>query len=322
MQASVIIPTYAHRSLYLRDSLMAILEQTVPAEDYEVLVVDNSLSSQARGIVDQINAEHAGHTVRYFHEPVTGLHNARHLGAREARGEIIVYGEDDVIVHSQWLEAILYPFRDSRVGCVGGKVVPKWEAEPPPWVAQFDIAYLSLLDFGDQTRELRFPECVWGCNMAVRREVLYSVGGFNPDGFGDRQLIWLRGDGECGLQEKISNRELRIIYEPRAWVYHRIPASRVTPQYFYRRLFDDGIMHSYVRIRKMGNCHFLTLQLLGYGIYCLLQSCQKYLRSITASRYQVRLRADAWGWYGRCLHQLRTAGSSDLRQHILRQSYL
>ena len=156
----------------------------------------------------------------------------------------------------------------------------------PPWVAQFDIAYLSLLDFGDQTRELRFPECVWGCNMAVRREVLYSVGGFNPDGFGDRRLIWLRGDGECGLQEKISNRELRIIYEPRAWVYHRIPASRVTPQYFYRRLFDDGIMHSYIRIRKMGNCRFLTSQLLGYGIYCFLQSCQKYLRSITASRYQ------------------------------------
>ena len=39
--------------------------------------------------------------------------------------------------------------------------------------------------------------------MAVRRTVVFGVGGFNPDGLGDRRLIWIRGDGECGLQEKI-----------------------------------------------------------------------------------------------------------------------
>lgn len=321
MRASVIVPTYGHRPGYLRDALLSVRAQSLSGDEYEILVVDNTPTGTVVDIVEGLN-RNGEHYVRYTHEPVVGLHNARHAGAREGRGDILVYIDDDVIAHQNWLKALLEPFHDPRVGCAGGKVIPMWEVDPPGWYTQFNSGYLSLLDLGEESRELRWPACVWGCNMAVRRNVIYSLGGFNPDALGDRRLIWLRGDGECGLQEKIYNSGLRVVYEPQAWVYHRIPASRLTPEHLYWRFFIQGIQDSYTRIRAMDGCQSFTLRLLGYASFCFLKTCWKYMRSLMYHENRVRLRADAWLWYGKGQHQVRTALSRRLRRHVLRESYL
>lgn len=321
MRASVIVPTYGQRPAYLRDALLSVQAQSVPEDEYEIVVIDNGPTGEPEKIVEEVN-RNGKHAIRYVREPKVGLHHARHAGARAARGDVLVYIDDDVIVHRDWLHALLNPFSSSEVACAGGKAIPQWEADLPGWYSQFDSGYLSLLDLGEETRELKYPACVWGCNMAVRKTVIYQVGGFNPDGLGERKLIWLRGDGECGLQEKIYKTGLRIVYEPQAWVYHRIPASRLTPKYFYRRFFTQGIQDSYVRVRRAGRRPLLPLRLLKHAIYCFWQSSRYYVASLTDADHQIRLRADAWAWYGRGQHQVRTAFSRKLRQHVLKTSYL
>jgi hypothetical protein len=158
--------------------------------------------------------------------------------------------------------------------------------------------------------------------MAVRKTVIFELGGFNPDGIGDRKRIWLRGDGECGLQEKISQRGLRIVYEPRAWLYHRIPPSRLTPEHFYWRFFLQGIQDSYVRVRQIRHRPFLFAALLKHSGYCFWRTARSYIASIIHTESRIRMRADAWSWYGSAQHQARTALSPVLREHVLRHSYL
>ena len=321
VRASVIVPTYGSRTAYLRDALLSVESQNVSPDEYETLVIHNGPTDPVADIVASANRSD-GPQVRYLREPNVGLHNARHVGAREARGEILVYIDDDVIAHPDWLGSLLKHFDDPQIGCVGGKIIPKWEADQPKWFSQFDLAYQSVLDLGETARELKYPECVWGANMAVRKSAIYGVGGFNPDGFGDRKLIWLRGDGECGLQDKMCQAGYKVVYEPRAWVYHRVPASRLTPEFYYWRVFGDGIMDSYIRIRKLRNRPLLALRLLGYAAFCFLQMWRRYLFSFVDTERRIRLKADTQYWYGKGQHHVRTAFSPTLRRHVFKKAYL
>ena len=96
MDISIIIPTYG-RTRYLKDTLLSISSQSID-EEYEVLVVDNNLKSDRKiySIVKELN-QSADIPIRYVPEPRVGLLYARHRGAKESRGQILVYVDDDVL---------------------------------------------------------------------------------------------------------------------------------------------------------------------------------------------------------------------------------
>jgi len=179
--------------------------------------------------------------LRILQEPRIGLHFARHAGALAAKADILVYIDDDVVCPKGWLDELLKPFQDPSVVCVGGKTIGEFEVSPPDWVKDYP-AYFSLLDLGPSERDIRFPEeTLFGCNFAVRKQVLLDVGGFNPDGFSDRAFYWYRGDGETGLQRKLAAAKQRMVYSPDAWLYHQIPASRLTEGFLIKRAQTQAV---------------------------------------------------------------------------------
>lgn len=237
MNLSVIIPTYRRPDALLR-ALRSLREQTWP--QHEVIVVDNAAEPQVARLVADVAAA-APVPVRYVPEPELGLHNARHAGARAARGEILVFTDDDATFAPGWLAAYARRFAEHpEMAAASGAIRPAWETAPPRWLVDFiggarDFGLLALreayLDF-----RLDPDGVLYGANMAIRRDVLFAVGGFNPDSFGD---VWL-GDGEVGLNRKLWQRGLLIGYEPAALVYHHIPPERMTVRYLCRRMANEG----------------------------------------------------------------------------------
>lgn len=316
---SVIIPAH-NRAEYLGDAVLSVCEQMMPPEEYEVIVVDNGSTDETREVVESIASEHS--IVRYIYESRIGLHNARHAGARESTGEILVYIDEDVIVPPGWLQTMAKPFTKPEVACVGGRILPQWEAQPPVWLDQFGRnggINLSMLDLGDDALELAWPQTVYGCNMSMRKRVLYEIGGFNPDAMCDHRLIWLRGDGETGLHRKIYHAGYKVIYEPRAWLYHRVPASRLVPDYFFWRALIQGISDSYSHMRKTRSS---VVRLLYHSGGCLIGAVRAYATSLRDSQSRIFWRSKAYYWYGRAQHQLRLSLSQSLRHHVLQESYL
>ncbi len=247
---------------------------------------------------------------------------ARHAGAHAARGEILVYLDDDVLLLPDWLKWMLEPYQDPKVASVGGKVVLKIEAEPPSWMKHFNPSAHSALDFGDKTIELVHPHAPWGCNMSVRKTILYAVGGFNPDFFGDHKYWKWTGDGESGLAKKIYDAGHKIIYEPKAWLHHRIPAGRLTEDYFYQRSFTTGIMASYTFIRGSKGKSFLPLRLLIRSMNCLLRAAEKRISSFIKPKWRVMSKALASHWYSYGRHQCLAAFDGKLRDYICQERYL
>ena len=199
------------------------------------------------------------HQIRYFYEPVPGLLSGRHRGAREAHGTLLVFVDDDIDADPRWLQAIVATFADPSVQLVGGRNLPHYAITPPTWLDSFwgttpyggrACGYLSLMDLGENMLDID-ANYIWGLNFAIRSQALFDLGGFHPD-IVPSHLQHFQGDGETGLTIKANTQGYRAIYQPKALVYHRIPAARLTLEYFERRAFFQGVCDSFTAIRQSG----------------------------------------------------------------------
>ena len=126
MRCSIIIPT-CNRALSLQRTLESVLPQAGRHDDVEVLVIDNASSDETARVVARSDS------VRYLFEKEPGLHNGRHKGLRESRGDLLCFLDDDVVVLPGWLDGVLDVFRDEKVVLAGGRIVPRFESDPPGW---------------------------------------------------------------------------------------------------------------------------------------------------------------------------------------------
>ncbi|MFC2058402.1 glycosyltransferase family 2 protein [Chloroflexota bacterium] len=324
IKVTVIIPT-VNRATCLRKALISVQNQSLPMDAYEIIVVDNNSTDNTPQVVDECN-KNGNKQVIYIKEPRIGLHNARHAGAKSAKGEILAYIDDDVICDANWLSELIKPYSDPKVGCVGGKILPEWESKPPRWVKYYSD-FLSILDRADSVIEIQ-DEGIYGSNFSIRKDVLYTCGGFNPDAMA-RDLIRYRGDGETGLLAKAKTNGYLIIYTPFACVRHIIPRERLTIEYFKERAFIQGISNSYAFIRRNNGLeckkHMIlfkrilksllstSLRYLSYHRYILKGQLDYVVYSELAYRYHVK---------GTKFHRREVLADEKLLDHVLQESYL
>ncbi len=240
IRVSAIICTL-NRAAYLQKAIHSLVDQTLPKEQYEIIVVDNGSTDNTKAIVEGF--EHF-ENLRYIYEPVMGLSQARNTGWQNARGKYVSYIDDDAIACPEWLERMVQTFDNvqPQPGSVGGKVIPVWEAERPAWLPKEMEDALALVDWGDKPIfSSGQPPHLVGCNVAYPREILRGCGGFNTN-LGRKGTNLLSND-ENLISSYIRQHNLGIYYNPEICVEHLIPAERLVKRFFYRRAFWQGISH-------------------------------------------------------------------------------
>ncbi len=256
MLVSIIIPTL-NRYKYLKDCLLSLSNQNFAPDEYEILVIDNGSTDQTHLVTEAAIQLFTKHHIRYIYEPESGLLSGRHRGALEAKGDILIFVDDDIEADKNWLVSIHESFQDTSVQLVGGRNLPKYETNPPEWLEWFWVehpygkfcAELSLLDFGKEVREID-ANYIWGLNFSIRKQALFDLGGFHPDCI-PKHLQHFQGDGETGLTIKANQMGYKAIYQPKALVWHQVPTQRMTHQYFEQRYFFQGVCNSYTEIRSL-----------------------------------------------------------------------
>lgn len=251
---SVIIPT-RNRAQSLGRTLSTIARQTLPQDDFEVIVVDNGSTDRTGDVVQR--ARGTLKQLRYEQDERPGLHVGRHRGMTLAKSELLVYCDDDVDASPNWLEGISVAFQDSKVALVGGPVLPVFESAVPGWILRLwrpgprnvrVCGALSIVDLGPSIQHVS-PHFVFGCNFSIRKSILDSIGGFHPDGM-PRELIKFRGDGETHVAEELVSRGHVTCYTPKASVGHVIAKNRLSRVYFRQRAYDQGISDSFTLLRR------------------------------------------------------------------------
>lgn len=259
----------------------------MPVDAFEVLVIDNGSSDNTHEIVEQFSDKLE--SLRYFYEAEPGLHVGRHRGMLEARGDILVFADDDIEALPTWLSSIQEAFMKSDVAMVGGNNIPMFMTSPPQWLQyiwqnpifgnKHYIPSLSIQVLDKGIHEIN-PNQVWGCNFSIRKEHLLAAGGFHPDGM-PQELIAFRGDGETHVSRYISERNLKSIFHPGASVYHKVTTERMTFKYFRQRGFNQGVSDSYTQLRnKNVNLNLSWFVRFKLMIKFLINIIRSFMRSL------------------------------------------
>ena len=240
MHISVIIPTY-NRANILPMCLDSLVEQNYPKGDYEIIVVDNNSTDNTSKVVHSYIRKYRNVSISYILEKRPGLVYARHTGVKNSKFEILSFTDDDGILCKDWLKEISNVFqKNPEAAAVAGKIVIKWDEEPPTWV----VHYESLLGKNNYGDEVKFERNIYisGGNYNIKKEIFFKLGGFNPDQIGD----WLVGDGETGLNRKLWGGDYLIGWAPKAIMEHyQIVKKNATVKDIKRRYINNGIAVPY-----------------------------------------------------------------------------
>lgn len=215
---SIILPTHNRR-----DSLRLTLESLTGLNypDYEVIVADDGSTDRTQEVVEEFK-------VGYYRQERKGISAAKNLGISKARGEILVFTDDDCRAEPDWLSKLTSCLTKEEVGAVGG---PDMAHHDDPFLAKcVDYAVTSFIGTGGVRRKGKrigryYPRSF---NMLVPRKVIEQVGRFD-EGLGAGEDI------DLSLRIKKAGYSLR--YAKDAFVWHR---RRDTIIGFIRQIFIRG----------------------------------------------------------------------------------
>lgn len=231
VDASVIVCTY-NRAASLHDTLQALRALHVPSDrSWEVVVVDNNSRDGTRELVCSMQREWP--LLRYEFEPRQGLSYARNRGVAAARGNVLLFTDDDVLPEPEWVAAILDGMARHEADACGGYVAPIWEAPPPPWLTERFHGFLAIrAERSDEYPITHAAEAPFGANMAIRRNVFERIGGFDTSRGRKGAELAAGEDGE--FFARILKAGLKVVFLGHSRVHHKVEAFRLTKRYFRR----------------------------------------------------------------------------------------
>lgn len=227
---SVVLATY-QRSETLRVTLRHLQSQTLPAEAFEVIVVDDGSSDGTGAMVAAVQAE-AAFDLRYLWHPNRGPGYTQNRGLDAARAALVLLLADDIFLAPQALEAHLdhHQRHDAPEVVVMGKILQSPALTGTVFLRTWDPFRFSELEHFDE-----LPTCRFGApNVSAKRDFLLRHGGFlehrgrgGAAAFEDIELAYrLRGHG------------MRLRYERAAlgWHHHVFTLDQAEARWFERGL--------------------------------------------------------------------------------------
>lgn len=237
---TAIICTY-NRARYVGKLLESIAANDLAKTEYELLLVDNNCTDNTREVCEAFAAAHPDVLFRYTTESEQGLSAAKNRGIKEAKGDIIVYIDDDALVDPWYLRtyAEWFATHPETMAC-GGPIEPLYETSEPDWMTPYTKALLTAwMNYGEKVREYPRGRYPGGGNAAYRKEVFEQVGGFNT-ALG-RKGGNLMGSEEKDIFDKMHTLNMQILYLPEPVLHHCIPQAKLEKPYFDRLTLQMGI---------------------------------------------------------------------------------
>lgn len=203
MKATIQLCTF-NRAALLERVLDACFEQTVPADAYEVVLVNDGSTDATPQVIERARSR-ATCAFTVIDQPNSGLARGRNAGIASASGERIIFIDDDVLPLPNFVAEHLRIHQSHPLAIVrGGAInVESFDELPPPvW---------SLKDYSGNF--------FWTTNVSVPLKTIRAIGGFNET---FAEYGW--EDIDVGLRLRFAG--VKAIFNKRALVYHWKPRPR------------------------------------------------------------------------------------------------
>jgi GT2 family glycosyltransferase len=226
---SVIMPTY-NRHASLQEALHCVFCQTYPPTRYEVIVVDDGSHDETPALLHQLARQGR---LRWYQQANAGPAAARNAGASMARGDVLVFTDDDCRPESGWLAALAasYTAAEGEVPAgVGGRLS---QLDRGHWLHRFDLGQAH-----EPANACAAPNYLDTANASYQRAVFQALGGF-------REQVYTCPGGEdvdLGLRCRAAGHRLTTNCRAVVWHVGRTSLRGLLKQ-AWQRGQGDALLH-------------------------------------------------------------------------------
>jgi len=231
---SIVICTY-NRPDFLVDCIQSVVKQLFIG--VEILIVDNFGDFKIQEKVDHLR--NLDININYVFEEKKGLSNARNRGFLEAKGDWVLYLDDDAIAFDSLLERVKVLIQLNTFDCIGGMYYSKYKKGKPHWVSEH---------YGtNKLFSASLSECPYyiphGCVVLYRKSFLSKLNGFSSQfGMKGKQFGYAE---ETELQYRLANAGGKIGFDPDLKIWHFVHEYRLTALNMIKLNFALGRGHRF-----------------------------------------------------------------------------
>ncbi|KAM3092814.1 glycosyltransferase [Phormidesmis sp. 146-12] len=253
---SIVICTHNPRVDYFNKVLLALVDQTLTKDLWELVVIDNA----SQPALVQHSDLNLPEFCRVIVESQLGLTPARLRGIREAKTETIIFVDDDNVLDADYLEVSLkisqnFPF----LGAWGGQIRAEFEVQPIAWTKPH-LPYLTIREFDKDQWSNQYQNSIvpYGAGLCVRQTVAKryaTLAEHNPI----RQCLDRKGSGQkneillsCGdvdLAFTACDIGLGIGLFTALKLTHLISSRRLQPNYLLKLI--EGTTYSEIILKSL-----------------------------------------------------------------------
>jgi glycosyltransferase involved in cell wall biosynthesis len=252
---SIIIPVYNSEKT-IDETIEALMKQNYSKKDYEIIVVDDGSTDRTVDVVKKFK------TVKLVKQKHKGPAAARNIGVKHAKGGIILFTDADCIPIKNWIKNMVKPFKNKKIVGVSGSYRT---LNNDKLVARF-TGY-EIADRHKSMEKQKNIDFIGTFSAGYRKDIFLKFKGF------DESFPIASGE-DPELSFKINKAGLNMVFQPKAFVYHKHPDSlkKYLKQKFWRAYWRIALYKKH-KDKIFGDSYtpksfYLELSLLG--ITCLL----------------------------------------------------
>ncbi|MBL8013009.1 MAG: glycosyltransferase family 2 protein [Candidatus Omnitrophica bacterium] len=226
---SIIICTCNRSDLVIEALKTVSLLKTDGSFSYEVIVIDNSAQGTIKPSVDSV-VSYFKNNILYSHEPQRGKSFALNHGLTLAKGDVVAFTDDDVVVPEDWLIQLNAKFDKYNCDGIGGRVLPIYPDNTPQWIKDNAVKLAGgvvIYDYGEgdfsyTPKSDYFPFI--GANFAFKRSVFDTCGPFRVD-LGPGTPVIVGEDTE--MVERLAYHGKTLYYCGKVLIRHPVDLNRL-----------------------------------------------------------------------------------------------
>jgi glycosyltransferase involved in cell wall biosynthesis len=237
-KVSVVIPTH-NRAIQLENSLAALCQQTYARHDFEVLVVADGCTDRTPEIARSFESRLQ---VRLIQQDAQGPAASRNRGAAEARGELLVFMDDDIEARPTFLAAHHSAHREDPRKVVIGYLPPLLKEQKGYLKAELRRWWETIFDqMSEPGHRFQYSDLVSG-NFSLRKDFLQHAGGFDP-------AYRCHEDFELGIRLLRAGATFDFILQAAGYHHEGSDLQRVLKRKFEEGIADVNIGQGYPELR-------------------------------------------------------------------------
>ena len=213
MKTSIIIPT-RNRPEWISRCINHLLKQ-IPSV-FEILIIDASNNTSTESI---ITGKYPFARYFPFRNGLNKRPEAKNIGMLNAQGDILAFLDDDSLVQDGWLKSCVDTFSSEEIGMVGGRVIdindPNLaQINDSGLIGRISFTGIRINNFGKITEKVTPVDHLRGGNMAVRKNLLKLIGGY------DTYFTGTNVFEETDVCTRIKKLGYKILYNPDMLIEH------------------------------------------------------------------------------------------------------